>query len=349
MTANPPPPQPDLNPQIDHHVVLPDGRALAYATYGDPTGAPLVYFHGHPGSRLEAAILHEAAEAAGVLVIGTDRPGMGRSDFQRRRSLVDWPADITSLADHLGFDRFNVLGISGGGPYAAACARYLPGRVDTCVLIASASPAGLDPATDVRPDSGSAGVGAGGGGDGSGRGTDEGLAANRLQARLVRYAPWLLRPGFAALGRSIRRQVSNRGYVAAANTALEALPPVDRVAMSEPSRAARYGRSLAESFRQGARGAAWDARLLSRPWGFRLGAIDGPRVHVWHGELDRNVPFVAGQAMVEAIPDAVAHFHPDHGHLSVAVANLDEILSIVSGPATARNAAALTSVGVKHR
>ena len=34
---------------------LDDGRALGYAEYGQPDGAPIVYLHGMPGSRLDPA------------------------------------------------------------------------------------------------------------------------------------------------------------------------------------------------------------------------------------------------------------------------------------------------------
>ena len=302
------------HPHEDTAITLSDGRALAYAVYGDPDGRPLLYFHGHPGSRLEAALLHEIALEAGVRVIGTDRPGMGRSDFQRRRTILHWPNDVTQLADELGLDSFAVLGISGGGPYAAGCAHQLPRRVTTCTLLSSATPAGLGPLA--------------GGDDARANGPEpRSLAANRLQARLVRYAPWLLRPAFGALARSIRRTSERAGYAATARTALRALPPVDQAALANPESASRYGQSLTEAVRQGGRGPAWEARLLSHPWGFDSAAINGPRVHVWHGELDRNVPVSAGRALAASIPGASANIVPDHGHLSVAMVNIATILA----------------------
>ena len=196
----------------------------------------------------------------------------------------------------------------------------------TCTLLSSASPSGLGVAVDNVEGDGTVDIGRG---DGAGRGAPEpeGLAANRLQARLVRYAPWLLRLAFAALARSIRRQAGQAGYAAAARAALQALPPVDQAAMADPARAIRYGRSLTEAVRQGGRGPAWEARLLSRPWGFDVASIRGPKVHVWHGGLDRNVPVAAGRAMAAAIPGASANIHSDHGHLSVAIAHLPTILA----------------------
>jgi ketosteroid isomerase-like protein len=84
---------------------------------------------GLPGSRIEGRLGDEAATATGVRLIAIDRPGMGLSDFQLRRALVDWPDDVAQVAWALELDRFSVLGISGGGPYAAACAWKLAARL----------------------------------------------------------------------------------------------------------------------------------------------------------------------------------------------------------------------------
>jgi pimeloyl-ACP methyl ester carboxylesterase len=108
---------------------LRDGRRLGYAEWGDPDGRPLFYFHGWPGARVEGRLGDEAARAQGVRMIALDRPGMGLSDYQPRRTLVDWPDDVIQLAAAMGLDRFAVLGISGGGPYAAACAWKLSDRL----------------------------------------------------------------------------------------------------------------------------------------------------------------------------------------------------------------------------
>src|SRR5205085_7749365 len=61
--------------------------------------------------------------------------GFGRSSFQRDRRLLDWPRDVTALANQLEWERFTVMGISGGGPYSLACAYALPERVDRAVCV----------------------------------------------------------------------------------------------------------------------------------------------------------------------------------------------------------------------
>ncbi len=110
----------------DKTIQLHDGRTLGYAEYGIAERKALFYFHGHPGARLEARFLAEQAEQAGVRLIGVDRPGMGLSTFKANRRLLDWPDDVVELADRLRLNRFAVVGFSGGGPYALACAYKIP-------------------------------------------------------------------------------------------------------------------------------------------------------------------------------------------------------------------------------
>ena len=102
-------------------LLLPNGRALCYAVTGDPAGPPVFYFHGWPASRLEAALAGDVP----VRLIAVDRPGFGGSAPQPGRRLLDWPADVAALAQHLGIETFHVVGVSGGGPFAVACAAVL--------------------------------------------------------------------------------------------------------------------------------------------------------------------------------------------------------------------------------
>jgi pimeloyl-ACP methyl ester carboxylesterase len=119
---------------------LRDGRTLAYAEFGEPSGKTLFYFHGGADCRLEARLLTKQAKQAGIRLIGVDRPGMGLSSFKAGRRLLDWPNDVVELADNLLIDRFAVLGVSGGGPYALACAHKIPDHLTACGIIAGEGP-----------------------------------------------------------------------------------------------------------------------------------------------------------------------------------------------------------------
>jgi pimeloyl-ACP methyl ester carboxylesterase len=280
----------------DHTIRLRDGRRLGYAEWGDPRGGPLLYFHGWPGSRIEGRLGDEAAKASGVRLIAIDRPGMGLSDFQPGRTLIDWPADVVQVAAALGLDHFSVLGISGGGPYAAACAWRLADR-----LVGTGIVSGLAP-VDVP------GVIAGMG------------RWNRLSFQMVGRLAVLRRALMAATAVSVARRpdsVLQRGVTAA----------VDKEYLGRQEVRRNLADSLSEAFRGGSRGPAWEMGLYARPWGFRLEEIRTP-VHVWHGEDDANAPVAMGRYLATSVPESRARFYPGEGHLHF-VDRLPEILAAV--------------------
>jgi len=123
-------------------IKLKDGRMLGYAEYGAPEGKPVFYFHGFPGSRLDWPFsdADDSATQLNARIIAVDRPGMGLSDFKRGREIRDWPDDVAEVSDMLQLDRFAVLGISGGGPYAASCAYKIPERLTAMAIVSGMGP-----------------------------------------------------------------------------------------------------------------------------------------------------------------------------------------------------------------
>jgi pimeloyl-ACP methyl ester carboxylesterase len=297
VTAGSPP-----DPAPAERIRLPDGRSLGYAEYGDPQGLPLFYFHGWPGSRVEARFLDPAARERGLRVIAMDRPGMGLSDFQADRAIAGWPGDVEALADSLGLDRFAVLGVSGGGPYAAACAGKIGRRVTTAGIVSSLSPVDEPGLTDGM------------------------LWMNRMGMAAARWAPWLTRPVLGLIARRLRRPRRR-----ALSHMISALPEVDREALDRPEFLGLVVATFREAFRNGTRGVALDGILYTRPWGFRPEAISVP-VHLWHGELDRNVPVAMGRRLAAAIPGCRAAFLPGEGHFSLIGSRPEVVLeAMLSG------------------
>jgi alpha/beta hydrolase fold len=90
-------------------LTLPDGRKLGYAQYGSLTGQAILYQHGLPGSRIEAAFYHDLGVELGARIIAVDRPGMGWSSPNPGRTLLDHPKDLEQLAKHLSLDDYSVL------------------------------------------------------------------------------------------------------------------------------------------------------------------------------------------------------------------------------------------------
>jgi pimeloyl-ACP methyl ester carboxylesterase len=287
-------------PRIDEKLTLHDGRSLGYAEYGSADGEPGFYFHGHPGSRLEAQFAHRAAARRGMRIIALDRPGYGRSDFQRHREILDWPNDVAEAADVLGIQRFAVLGGSGGGPYALACARAIPARLTKVGIVSGVGPYDAP-------------------------GVTEGMRwQNRVGFKLGARFPILARLIMWSMERQVRRSPERTVEAVA-----RAMSGADAETVRRPKVRQALAAIIAEAFRQGFRGPAWDIVLLGRPWGFRLEQIT-TKVYLWQGEADVLVPPAMGRYQAERIPDCHARFFPGEGHLLVIdrmAEILDEFLS----------------------
>ncbi len=266
-------------------VHLADGRALAFEASGDAAGTPVILAHGFPGSRLEARVVGDAASRAGVHLVCPDRPGFGESDLHRGRLIGDWPGDVAELADSLGFGRFAVLGFSGGGPFALACAANLGSRVTACGLVSSPGP--LD-----------------------GPGSTAGMSLmNRAIFGGGRRAPIVTKLLMRLIARSARREP-----LAVARRIGQGMGPADRLTLADPAVGEAYGAAVSEAFRHGSTGAVSEAQLLVRPWSFSTDDLDVP-VLIWHGDQDRNVPVASGRRLSEQIAGARLQVISGAGHL----------------------------------
>ncbi|HEY8217473.1 MAG TPA: alpha/beta hydrolase [Acidimicrobiia bacterium] len=266
---------------------LPDGRELAWIELGNPDGAPVVVLHGTPGSRYQVASRVEPIVAAGIRFIALDRPGYGHSSYHARQRLADAATDVACLAEHLGIERFAILGYSGGGPYAAACAHFLPDRVRT---------AGLVSCVGLLAEPGSeAGM----------------MGINRLVSRLARLSQQAAYPAFAFSTWYCRRW-PEQSLASAAHQ----IPPCDLEVLNQPDIRAATLREFQRSTLGSAAAAAQDFALFSRDWGFRLEDISVP-VHVWQGDADRNVPAAHARLLARSIPNAQLHECPGEGHMLI--------------------------------
>jgi len=281
-------------------VRLGDGRSLGYAEYGDRRGRPLLYFHGWPGSRVEARLLDFPARQRGLRVIAVDRPGMGLSDFNAGRTIADWPDDVEELADALGLDRFAVLGVSGGGPYAAACARKIGRRLTATGIVSGLGPIDAPGAMDGM------------------------LRMNRLAIAAAVWVPWLTPALLGLVARRLRRRPDR-----ALSHMISSLPDPDQTALARPELRRLMVDTFREAFRRGTRGVALDGILYTRPWGFRPEEIPVP-VYLWHGEDDMNVPAGMGRYMAAAIPRCHASFLPGEGHFSLIGGRPEEVLDTLA-------------------
>jgi pimeloyl-ACP methyl ester carboxylesterase len=209
---------------------------------------------------------------------------------------LDWPDDVTELADTLVIDRFAILGLSSGGPHALACALKIPERLTAAAIVSSPCPFKVKSVSYNMNRS------------------------ERLRAFVGRSAPWLAR---LFLSMTTRNAVQDPA--ATILRTLGRLPEPDKAIMARPEMLQRMADNLREAFRSGTRGVAWDYSLMTRPWGFRLEDIS-IEIQLWHGEVDLTVPPIMGHHLASTIPNCRAKFFSHEGHFLI-INHTQEILS----------------------
>ncbi|HVU73065.1 MAG TPA: alpha/beta hydrolase [Mycobacteriales bacterium] len=289
-----------LPPRLEGTVRVAPDRVLGWAQFGDANGLPFIWLHGTPGARRQ--IPPEARTFAlrhGMRIVGIDRPGVGKSTPHLYANVREFADDVRTLADAMGFEKFAVIGLSGGGPYALACAATMPDRV-----VAVASLGGVAPT--VGPNAIHGGL----------------VGFGERFASVVKLLRVPLGFGLATLLK-VLRPVGNPALHLYARVS----PPGDRALLERPEFAAMFlddilGRH--EHFSA----ALSDVVLFCRDWGFELSDVKAPVVW-WHGDADHIIPFSHGQHMVERLPDAELRVLPGESHLG-GLGIAEEILTTLS-------------------
>ena len=280
---------------------LPNGGRLGFREYGDPAGTPLIFLHGWPGSSGQGVFFERPAREAGVRVISVDRPGIRTSSRIPGRSFLDVPPLVDELCEALELERCDVMGLSGGGPYALACAWALPHRVRTAVICCGAPP--LD-SPDARK-----------------------KFSIAYQAMLSLHDRW---PGaLEALLAPVSLAARIRPPWTLMKLLTRALPPRDREALGTPERFREFYPSFRDAMRSGHRALYEDGRGYSQPWPFDVSEINVP-VRFWHGTMDNNFHHSLAQRLASRIPQAVFHLR-EEGHYSLPVFCADEIFTDLLG------------------
>ena len=265
---------------------LPGGRTLAYADRGPAGGAPLVFHHGTPGSRLGRHPDPGVYDRLHLRVVSYDRAGYGLSDRLEGRDVAAVAADISALADRLGLERFGVMGVSGGGPHALATAALLGDRVTRAAVLVT--PAPNDPDFDFLEGQTQSNV-------------SEFTAALAGPAAIAAY----LAPYVETLRTEPEAVLDELGAE---------LPAPDQAEIGKPEIRELLVASWREATRQGADGWMDDDLAFTRSWGFELADVD-TEVRIWQGELDVLAPQAHGRRVAEQLQHATFELVPGKGHM----------------------------------
>lgn len=296
---------------------LPDGRVLGYAEYGNPNGKPLLYFHGYPSSRREAEPMDAMARRCNIRIFSLDRPGFGLSTPQPGRKIMDWPNDVRSFATGMDLKRFAIMGLSGGGPFALACAHELPRSMIAGVgLFASAPPwvAGAHHMSLMR----------------------------RAMSAMAIYWPSGLGVLLCIILRALRTIANTGPVVRRIDTWIEAqdkkkkdkeelekrsenesdneTEPVEgkQTKTIEERRNYLLDAVLNEPFAHGVDATVLEADLLSSlDWGFKFEDVDFDPVRMWHGAKDGNAPIVLMRYLAERLPHGVLREYENDTHYTM--------------------------------
>jgi pimeloyl-ACP methyl ester carboxylesterase len=279
-------------------MTLNDGRSLDIYLAGPETGTPLLFHIGTPGAGLPFAPFVDTLAERGLRYVSFSRPGYGSSTRRAGRDVVDVVEDSAAVLDAIGAERCYVIGWSGGGPHALACAARLPERVMAVATIGGVAPYpadGLDWA---------AGMGA--------ENLEEFEAAVAGPDELIvfkeRAAPAL-------------RAVTPEEVADAFGDLID---DVDRGSLT-----GAFSVWMADQFHEALRVGYWgwfdDDLAFVKPWGFSLDEIRVP-TFVWQGAHDRMVPYAHGEWLVDHIPGARPRLFAEHGHLSLAVDSVPRIV-----------------------
>lgn len=261
-------------------LLLENRYQLTWNEYGNADGEPVLYFHGTPGSRLEAFPADVIAHELGIRLIVPDRPGYGASDSQYQLGLSHWPKLVCKLVNKLKLDKFSIIGYSSGGAYALSCADKIPHRINNIALVSSTAPfekqalrnqtdAIFKPLYDLSV-------------------TDSGNDQHKL----------------------LQLATSPKALMNALKTTL---PPADKALFKNLTFQKYFLMNLSLAITSGVDGIVNDIRNLSLPWDIELEDIELP-VDIWHGRDDNNLDFSIAEYLAHTLKNSSTHFLDKAGH-----------------------------------
>lgn len=281
----------------DHTFTLSNGLKLGYGEYGDPCGEVAFYFHGWPSSRVQGSLFHEHAKKHGMRLICPDRPGIGLSDFQQRRTLLDWPDTLEQLARHVGADNYHVIGWSGGGPYVLVTALKLNKRLLSASIICGAPPLKF-------------------------LGDQQMFWLYRFMIQLRHYFPTILGLVLRLGGMAAR----GSPHKAPLRWLMKLLGQEDRRVLLLPGIYDVVRDATLGALDRGPRSVIADADIYLSEWGFEVSQINFP-IHFWHGRQDRNIAWTYTQQISQLIPQAESRWSEIDGHYSLPITHAEQIIT----------------------
>ncbi len=273
--------------ETSKHIVLNDSRKLGYEEFGDTNGFPIIYCHGSQSSRLEMHYDVSFATDNNLRIITIDRPGHGTSDFNPKGTILDFAKDVKQLTEYLRIDKFSVIGMSAGSPFALAIAYLFPENIHKTSIISGFAPYNSKSKKHLSKEV-------------------------RTMLSLAKSFPFLLKLLLNLQAKQLKKKPKKalKGF-------LKIMSEPDQKILKNEAVTQVIENMFVEAFRNGSKGVAHEiAKLLVNDWEFELSEIKVP-VSFWQGTKDNNVPCEWAELMKNEIKDAELTLFPDEGHLII--------------------------------
>jgi pimeloyl-ACP methyl ester carboxylesterase len=273
--------------KLNQQIKLTDNRTLGFADYGTENGYPILYCHGSQSSRLEVHYDLSFATENNLRIITIDRPGHGLSDFNPSGTILSFAQDVKQLVNHLNIDKFSVVGMSAGSPFALGIAYSFPQNIDNTSIISGFAPYTKESKQFLTKDV-------------------------KAMLGLAKTFPFILKLMLKFQARQLKSNPKKalKGF-------LKIMSAPDQEELKKEAVMNIIEIMFAEAFRNGSEGVAYEiSKLLVRDWRFNLSEIKVP-VTFWQGKKDNNVPFQWAKLMQNEIPNAKLNTFSDEGHLII--------------------------------
>lgn len=278
-------------------------HCIEIAEVGEERGGVVVSFAGTPIGADDYYPPEREVNRIGARIIGVGRPGYGESTHQHDRRVCDAAEWVQEVTDALGIKKFSVIGRSGGGPHALACAALMPDRVEKAVVLSGTSPLMRDAM---------------------------GYAEDRSEAKWIRNMSQGNQNAFsAAFQRSpavlewitmMRRHLLDNPYAIIESLREDQdkpLPNSDYNTLLSRGNIHRVARAHQAAVRSGVHGWWGDVLAIADPrgWGYKLGKVACPTLVIGHYN-DPYTPVWHAERLAKAIGENAMLIRGNLGHFA---------------------------------
>ena len=284
-------------PEKKSLIKLRNGNNIGYAIYGNKKNFPIFYFHGWPGSRFE--LKNIPLKKKKCFIIALERPGYGISDPISKFKILDWPKIVLEVANKLKIKNFSIIGVSGGAPFALACANTIKNkRLKSIAIVCALAPS-------------------------KAKGMNKDRVGMLLNLGRKPFISWLI---FNFLRMRLLNGNLEKSFNKWKNKI--SLPEID-LNLFTIDRGKRLMENFKEAVKHGTTGVHRDANLYSNYWGFKLKNIK-KKIFVWHGDKDLTVPIITNKYYKKKLKNNKIFIKPNEGHFSICYNFMNDIIQQVS-------------------